>query len=96
MMTMPPPGADGKDAQFRMQINATSCLLLAHKLDWALVKPFIEAGGLLSLVNMISHESMQIRGQVRTQCTNLIRSSERLMLDPQLVACMCRANVDVD
>ena len=63
----PPAEAPITHPQYKMQISAITTLYLSHRRSWSLMKPFIEAGGLLSLVSMLLHENLHLRGQVRQQ-----------------------------
>ncbi|PNH12618.1 hypothetical protein TSOC_000437 [Tetrabaena socialis] len=64
LIAMPPPGAPDSHPQLRVQVCALASLYLVHSTSWALVQPFIEAGGLRQLAAALAHPNPYLAGQV--------------------------------
>ena len=59
----PPNGAPDEHPQRKLRVMFLSLLYLVHIENWRLIRNFIAAGGLMALVDHVSHKSLGIRSQ---------------------------------
>ena len=48
----------------KVAAHALTCVFLVHQHNWQLLRPFIEAGGMVNLVSTLASENLHMRGQV--------------------------------
>ena len=66
LISQPPDGAPHDHPQKKTLISALPVLYLRHSKDWRLARPFILAGGLGALSDLLVHENLYLRSQVHT------------------------------
>ena len=63
LIRSPPDGAPSDHPAARCQVTYLMTLYLSHSKRWAFAKRFVLAGGLVTLVNLLDHDDLRLRGQ---------------------------------
>lgn len=63
LIRSPPAGAPASHPAAKCQVTYLMALYLKHAKDWAFAKPFILAGGLRAVADLVVHPNLHLRGQ---------------------------------
>ncbi len=63
LLAMPVDPSDQDQPMFKLMVASLTMLFMGHCKSFPLMKPFIEAGGLRALVDLLSHPNLHIVGQ---------------------------------
>ena len=78
LISQPPDGAPKDHPQNKTLIAALPLFYLRHSRDWVLCKPFIIAGGLAALSDLLVHENLYLRSQALESFSRLTDQSEHI------------------
>jgi len=78
LLSQPPDGAPKDHPQGKTLICTLPVFYLRHSRDWALCTPFILAGGLAALCDLMVHENLYLRSQAVESFARLTDASEHI------------------
>ena len=94
LISQPPDGAPHDHPQKKTLISALPVLYLRHSKDWRLARPFILAGGLGALSDLLVHENLYLRSQVHTHTqTHTHTHSHMLVCKKLCLRLLVRSNL---